>query len=647
MGKSNKFDYTNRPNSGAKLGHIIGTALQKEAEKGKKDAEKQAIKARKQSSSSSSAPTDAPPAPTAHVIELIAPNKDLGDEGTCALLDGLYAALSTNGDVSLALEVLDLSSNAITTASLPSLARVIELAKNELKVLSLANNKITVTTQDAAEHWASFLKAFRHCSRLRRLDLSGNQDLGSRALEILARTHVSEPHIDPIPSVSDEDAFIPQARSSMSRSRAEQNEEPEREQSDLASNISGEPMSTRCGLRSIPYISLRDIGLNDSGAMWLSYVLEDHHYPNQLLPDLVPAQSDSTPTTARAQDKGGRGLEWTHDGVLSREGVQLLEKAEARRWQTMVEDNKMAADTDHTDVDSLFGDGGGNRRKSSAGAPLTAVKEDRRTSIKSLRSTDAGEQEANEIDSARKRLKRAIIARDGAFSVELWHAALTLVNISRLLLYVTPMTGECSDSPQSFSSLPDPSMPPVPAILAAQDSAVGESGHRLCMNGHNSQACDASRLAVSTRETALTDATNTPITPMLFQKPKHRKGAFSEGNDLDSVVKKLNVLMIRNQDPMRFIRHQQAWTRQERAEGRPFRNPSSPCPLPFHIVMRIVGQLMSGREISVLTEEQRRAAVQWGLSRETFATEREWLRKDDSAQILMLLDSIHCLAYAQ
>ena len=51
MGKSNKFDFTNRANSGAKLGIIIERDLEKEADKVQKDAEKQAAKARKQSSS--------------------------------------------------------------------------------------------------------------------------------------------------------------------------------------------------------------------------------------------------------------------------------------------------------------------------------------------------------------------------------------------------------------------------------------------------------------------------------------------------------------------------------------------------------------------------------------------------------------------
>ncbi len=52
MGKSNKFDYSNRPNSGAKVGAIISTALQKEAEKLQKELDRHVQKARKHSAAS-------------------------------------------------------------------------------------------------------------------------------------------------------------------------------------------------------------------------------------------------------------------------------------------------------------------------------------------------------------------------------------------------------------------------------------------------------------------------------------------------------------------------------------------------------------------------------------------------------------------
>jgi hypothetical protein len=198
MGKSNKFDYTNRPNSGAKLGQIIGAALQKEVEKVKKDAEKSLQKARKQSNDSVELDHDLQP--NKHILDLKAPGKELGDEGVVALADRLEVALRSGSSAArLALEDLNLSGNGMTTASVARLAPIIEMSTFDLKTINLTNNRISVETHQQAQEWETFLKSFRGCLKLRRLDLSGNQQLGSRAVEILARVHNIESLINPIP----------------------------------------------------------------------------------------------------------------------------------------------------------------------------------------------------------------------------------------------------------------------------------------------------------------------------------------------------------------------------------------------------------------------------------------------------------------
>ncbi|KAI7118595.1 hypothetical protein KC343_g15675, partial [Hortaea werneckii] len=102
MGKSNKFDFSNRPNSGVKLGNSIASALIKEAEK-------LITKARKQSTDSSAASEKDS---SSHCIDLQAPKKALGDDGLAALADGLESALRRGNDLaSLALEDLNLSEN--------------------------------------------------------------------------------------------------------------------------------------------------------------------------------------------------------------------------------------------------------------------------------------------------------------------------------------------------------------------------------------------------------------------------------------------------------------------------------------------------------------------------------------------------------
>ena len=70
-----------------------------------------------------------------------------------------------------------------------------------------------------------------------------------------------------------------------------------------------------------------------------------------------------------------------------------------------------------------------------------------------------------------------------------------------------------------------------------------------------------------------------------------------------------------------------------------------PCHLPGKLIEHILSFLMTDREIGVLSDTQRKMVIEWGQNRATLRAEREWLRKDASAQVLMLLDSIGCLAY--
>ena len=82
-GKSNKFDCTNRRNEGADLGKSIGDAALKELEKTKKDAARQANKARKVSTGSLTGGENE--VTGVHSIDLVAPSKALTDEGVYAV----------------------------------------------------------------------------------------------------------------------------------------------------------------------------------------------------------------------------------------------------------------------------------------------------------------------------------------------------------------------------------------------------------------------------------------------------------------------------------------------------------------------------------------------------------------------------------
>jgi hypothetical protein len=648
MGKSNKFDYTNRPNSGAKLGHIISSALQKESEKVQKDVERHVQKARKQSTDSVVTELD----PMRHVIDLKAPGKDLGDEGVCALAEGLEAALTMSGKLaSLALVDLNLSANGLTTTSLARLASIIKLARCDLQTVNLSGNKIKVESDEEAAEWETFLNAFGWCLKLRRLDLSGNSELGSRALEIVTRVHVYEQRINPLQPGGEQ---LVQSLSSLTNDdEADTPTQRAYENGIPSSMTNAQLLKRRCGLRSLPYLTLHEVGMDDAGALWLSYVLQDHHYPNQLMDELNATNAESMIKTYQ-QDTKSRGVDWTNNKSLGKEGAQLLDKTEALRQQAMLDDDiTMTSSGVLEGDDSPIEAPNPRMRKSIDRRASRATPADRRVSIRSIRTDDGGEHEATELESARRRIQRHIIGHDGARSVELWSAALKVFRASRVLLYIAP-TGPRIYYPDT-SVLAHNIQANSPSLA---DSPVVGSPPQLSLDTTNftksSSATNGSHVSkivlsppgrTGSPELAVTEVTNTPTTPLKIQRPTTRKGGFSEGTDLGSVTDKLNVMIVRDDSPARFVRDQQKRIHETKQASRHYRDENHPCHLPAHIIEYIISLAYGKRMLGVLSKTQRRATIERGQRRETLTAEREWLKKDESAQVWMLLDSVDCLSY--
>ncbi|KAK5131642.1 hypothetical protein LTR08_000769 [Meristemomyces frigidus] len=659
MGKSNKFDYTNKKNTGVALGQFIARQLDGEADKVKKSAERGSVKGRKQSVSSANATSDTSES-CIHHIDLKAPGKDLGDDGVCTLADGLEIALRKGNDqASLALEDVDLSDNGLTTASLARLAPVIMLAKHDLKTFNIANNNIKVDSDEEAGQWEVFLCAFSTCFRLRRLDLSGNIGLGARAMEIFARVHVREPAVSPIPPGGENSVY-----SLLSSDGSEETAEVGKGWSDSgsegeaigASLSDGRTLKRRCGLRSIPFITLQNIGLQDTGALWLSYVLEDHHYPNQLVDQLNAALPDSVIKTYQ-QDHSVHGIDWNGNvTTLSKDGLLLLSKTESVRRQMMLDDQSTMTGSLVFEEPGEIEDEVSESIRRSLERRLSRVSpQDRRGSVRSIRTNDGGEHEATELESLRKKVQRHLIAEVGVPMAGLWRASLMLLRCSRVLMREAPpyrqqYTGEPLFS---FPLVIKQVRPPTPQPLLPSGSSKGPVKLSIDITkvttGRGSYAAKLTATAgggSGETELAVTDATNTPTTPKMVFKA-HRKGAFSEGTDLTPVTDKLNALIVRDEDPARFIRYQENRILATGLGPRAYRDRSIACHLPTQVVEYIISFVMDDAELEVMTEEQKAVVMARGQKRATLMGERECMRKDESYQVWMLLDGMNCLAYGR
>jgi len=660
MAKSNKFDYTNRKNSGVELGQSIGKALVKEAEKLQKDAEKAATKTRKQSSSSSLEASEVLQDAQAHLINLQAPSKGLGDDGFCALADGLETALKEGtAQASLAVEDLDLSGNDLSTASLARLAPIIELAKHDIKTINLSNNKISVSTDEQVDHWELFLRSFGSCFKLRRLDLSGNRELGDRAYEVFSRVYNSEPPVTPIRLGGDGSVLsLVSEHEDEKYDSAAGDSTTFDEHDDSDKMASGQLLKGRCGLRSIPYITLHATGLTGAGALWLSYILEEHHFPSELL-DELNAPPPGTTIRAYQQGLGFGGLDWTENHeTLGKDGAYLLQKTETVRRQTLLDDQSAM-------TGSIVVEGSYSAISQDMRTTRTSVERSRsppayrRLSIRSIHTADGGEHEASDLESARKKIQRYVIDHDKVESVDLWRAGLKLVAASRIIAWASPTARKYYIGLSLFQIAPAPIQ--VSPMAYGPTTNSGRSNKPLVMDAKKANALDApasrsyaSQLTVfpggngkvGSPEFALTEVTNSPTTPKVVFKP-HRKGAFSESLDLPAVTEKLHSLAVQDHDPARFLKYQQ-----ERIDAAPcglasYRDFEVASHLPEQVMDRVMSFVISKEERRVLSEEQRKAAVAWGQDWATLRTELEWRKRDESSQIWMLLDGVKCLAYGQ
>ncbi|KAF2765849.1 hypothetical protein EJ03DRAFT_195424 [Teratosphaeria nubilosa] len=589
MGKSNKFDFTHRPSSGIKLGNSIASALIKDAEKLQKDAAKAAQKARKQSSSSTMTTGSEAKDPYAHRIDLQAPAKDLGDAGVMALAEGLEEALRSGTETAtLSLEILNLSGNGITTASLGRLAPIIELSGQDLQVLNLAGNNIEISDYQTSLEWEKFLRSFSSSSNLRRLDLSQNK-LGSRALEVLARVYLSECAVVPISMAEEQGRF---------------SEGPLDSDDDDSLTKLRRPL--QFGLRSVPYITLHCVEMDDAGALWLSYILEEHYYPKQLHHEAVETAG---------------GLSWAKNAeTLTKDGLHLLQKTEQKRTNLISAVDFVDTEAE-TPVASTFSSGFRTRSGS------RAVPND-----------------ANELDHARMRIQRQII--EHAVTVELWRAALKLINASRMMLFISPQS-RCliADEPAVPKT---PKKQKEPSHLAQITRSAPRHGKKMSIDiGRARSGSYAARLQMTNApigepELAITEVTNSPVTPKLSFKP-HRKGGFSDGVDVTSIIdEKLEGLIIRDDSPDHFAKHLEKHFRAGN-----FRDTTRASHLPGSLLEQIVESVLDENDLAIMSEKQRRNAIEWGQSRAAMQVAADWRKKDESSQIWMLLEAVGCLAYGQ
>jgi hypothetical protein len=625
--KSNKFDFTNRGSLGLKMGQIIGNALEKEADKILKDAAKQGQHNRHQSDMVGSAGTCEAYTHVTH-LDIKAPSKELGDEGCLAMIAGLETALSNStARVGLALEDLNLTNNNITTVALKRLAPVIALASPTLRSLNLSNNHIKVESVEEAQQWDDFLQSFADCIKLRKVDLSGNTHLGSKALEIFAKVHVASDHIPPVTMTNSDEALGATAKMGRRTSTDSGIGVQAFEKFPLLDE------TLRSGLRSVAFIVLNNVGLDDCGALWLSYVIEDHFFPIQLIDDSESTRGDNM-TSGTSRD----GIEWSANDIsLSKDGLLVLRKASLLREQLLKDGDAYEDDFLNT-TDGHADD---------ADPPATH----RRKSNNNDSTTD-DEHERLLLRSARRKLQRAIMLSSGTRSVDLWQAALRVVTLSRMFLM---RVGGQSASRGDRHGCREP------FVYAVVATGSNRSKTLLNENMPTKREKSVSLRAKKTRYLLLGAAEqlfkrNEDVAQASISAVEPLQGLSKNpnGDNPDpevlrnaSVAQDFGQLDIHDQNAFVTYQRKRLQAARTGAATDTYRDEAHASHLPCALIKYLIRSALPAHEQAVLTAEQFDRAYKWGSDRASLQKELEWLKDHRSIQVMRLLESIDCMEYSR
>ncbi|KAJ9635248.1 hypothetical protein H2199_008736 [Coniosporium tulheliwenetii] len=591
-----KLNYTNRKIDGVKLGAVVARDLRKRA-------------------TTFSKRSDALRDSAVHEIEINLAGKNLTDDGLRELVHGLENALQyfLDGNPCTKLEELNLANNALTTRSLALLARVIQLAKYDLKDLDLSDNKIQVKTREETQDWGLFLDSFSGCRDFRRLDLTGNDLSGPLPFEIFARVYSWHAPIDPTDLQGerlvaeaarhvngDIDSFARSMESLTVNGHAAAPLHDSLLTPTQFTMSAATILKRRCGLRSVPYIILSDTALSDSGALWLSYILARHYFPQQLMSPLKPG-----PVATQLEEYRHRnncwGLVYVPNESLGSSGDKVMMHAEAVRQELLgITDDPMAASVGSmVHVQAMQA----TRRQ-----VLLCTQTTRRNSFSatnrrpSMLSLETGRPSngmhdartnGTEIDRLRNKIQRAIIEDTGPTSVQLWAGALKMLVYGRAIL-------------------------------------LGER------NGRSDQHTFASKLAATASAEpepepifAITGVTNTPTTATVidYTALSHANGTKPQR----SILKATTNGKMKSLDTILDI------------SDTDYRDNSLCGGLTMSLWQRVL--VLAAEAEGLMTSDQQSSVLRYAQDRSTLEKERMVLAKPDSVQIWMVLDSMNCLAY--
>lgn len=354
------------------------------------------------------------------------------------------------------------------------------------------------------------------------------------------------------------------------------------------------------GLRSVPYLIFSATSMTETCALHLSYVVTHHGMPEQLL-RYVPAAKAGAPAQqlqTYSHTAGCRGLIYDSNPSLGVAGMKVLDLAEIvrqHRFSDGDEDDKEGAFEAISPAARLRNK---TRRISDTRRGSSAA--NHRFSNSSTGGTEyayvSRENAVAELDRARSRIQGNALHEAGPCSNDLWHVALRMLNIGRIIRPISKRE------------------PPLLRTKRAED--VQSRGFGFGSPKHSTFSTTA--LAPKNPNQSINHnigqwrLEDSKLVPVMAPEPASKKPSPPPSPHL---MKPQNA-PYKTQLPLGFS--QEVWR-------------------------RIIAFSVNANEI--LTENQQRSVMKWAMDRSTLNRERESLGLKQSAQIWKVLEGMECLAY--
>ena len=371
--------------------------------------------------------------------------------------------------------------------------------------------------------------------------------------------------------------------------------------------------------------------MNDAAALYLSYVIVDHHDPKALLTRVPPAKAGPEQQQLDAYDESQcRGIIYLPNTRISKHGMKVLNLAERERVRfSETLSSRGSNGSLDTYVQTTETAEHGRGPPLLRDHPTTGIHGRRASGSTSgyLASSGIPAKAMNDLDRARSRIQGEELEKTGQYGNDLWRKAMNMLCLCREIQPSPNKEAPRATQPR-FQAITDPSLakefPPLrpPSPVKPRKPIIKS----LDVPGFPSKKTKPLG--------SLLPLGNVNPNQTLLPRSHHmRKASLSEVPTTSTVIAPTPLPITANTKIMKALAG---------ANTKIYRS-KLPCGFSEEMWWRILGQAAGAP--GTLSETQQRSVLAWAIDRDTLRRGREWLGEKEGNQIWHVLDGMGCLAY--